>query len=127
MVWPMCQGRDVEICIKGEFLAISVSLSPLGYTLLLILFSVHKFSYSSNINRKNSQHYLVESNCDKGARAKGLKSPSLEEYAFFPKILIICLNSSINIPIASNCFILFYLVIVNSLSYCITYLYFPCS
>jgi len=61
MVWPMCEGRDVNVSIKEDQLALEVRLAPLA---------------------KNSQQYLVEANCDAGALAKGLKSPPLEEFRF---------------------------------------------
>jgi len=54
----MCDGRDVNVSIKDDQLALEVRLAPLA---------------------KNCQQYLVEANCEVGALAKGLKSPAMEE------------------------------------------------
>lgn len=64
----MCSGRDVNISIKENYLSLEVQLAPL---------------------QKNSQQYLVESNCEPGALVKGIKSPSVEEFRFeLPKEVI---------------------------------------
>lgn len=31
MVWPMAEGRDVNVSIKDHYLALEVKLSPLAY------------------------------------------------------------------------------------------------
>jgi len=38
--------------------------------------------FRSNQHRKNVQDYLVETNCDKGALAKSMKSPELEQFQY---------------------------------------------
>lgn len=64
----MCEGRDVNLSIKENYLSLEVQLAPL---------------------QKNSQQYLVESNCAAGALIKGVKSPGVEEFRFeLPKEVI---------------------------------------
>ncbi len=87
----MCDGRDVNVSIKDDQLALEVRLAPMAYVYLSMNSSVSLLS-------KNSQQYLVESNCEAGALAKGLKSPAMEEYEFLVyenTIIVVTVSSSL--------------------------------
>jgi hypothetical protein len=70
----MCDGRDVDVSIKENYLSLEIKLAPLQYQ------NNHTY-FQFFTNRKKVQEYLVEANCDEGARARSLKSPEVEEYA----------------------------------------------
>jgi len=61
LVWPNCDGRDVDVTIQGDYLNISIKKAPL---------------------MKHSQQYLVESNCGEGTLVKNLTSPPLEVFQY---------------------------------------------